>query len=559
MADSDASTRHGLIILLRRLRRPLLVLICVYAACVLGFVLVPGHTPDGQPWHMSFLQATYFVSFLGTTIGLGEIPYPFSDAQRLWATTAIYATVVAWLYAIGGLFALLQDPLFRRVLHESAVARSVRRVAEPFYLICGYDDAGHRVARELTEDNMRVVVIDIDQAKVDRVDIDNLRLHVPALGADASDPDALLLAGLRHPCCAGVVALTGSDAINTKVALTARLLNPALPILVVARDHAWHSRMAAAGADHIINPYDSFAERAVTAITMPSLHVLYEALTTQSGTATAEAPRVPRGHWLLCGGDLFTRTLRQRLQAIDVVVTTVAPAAAAQSGNHHITGDPTDPEVLAQAGLTHADALVAGTGEDIDNLSIALAARRERPDMFLAVRQTQRRNTPVFKAADADLVMRSSYVVAADVLRHLRAPLLSSFLRHARGQQEAWSAALLQQLREVVGDEVLESWVLPVNAQRMPAVCDALRRGEAVTLERLLTRTDGTRYAIHAVALLLVRDEHETLLPGAQTPLVGGDRVLFCGSALARTRMLGNALTRELAPLRLPLVGVLGR
>ena len=73
MQASDASTRHGLIFLLRRLRRPLLVLLCVYSACTLGFVLVPGRTPDGALWHMTFLQATYFVSFLGTFRFGGEI------------------------------------------------------------------------------------------------------------------------------------------------------------------------------------------------------------------------------------------------------------------------------------------------------------------------------------------------------------------------------------------------------------------------------------------------------------------------------------------------------
>ena len=91
--SAAARTRHGIFILLRRLRVPLSILILVYAMAVAGFTLVPGIDPQGRPWHMSLLQAFYFVSFLGTTIGLGEIPQPFSDLQRLWATAAIYGTV----------------------------------------------------------------------------------------------------------------------------------------------------------------------------------------------------------------------------------------------------------------------------------------------------------------------------------------------------------------------------------------------------------------------------------------------------------------------------------
>ncbi|MFN8851037.1 MAG: ion channel, partial [Inhella sp.] len=77
-------THHGFFVLLRRLRRPLVVLILAYAVAIVGFVLLPGQTPDGRPWRMDFLHAVYFVSFLGSTIGLGEIPYPFTPLQRLW-------------------------------------------------------------------------------------------------------------------------------------------------------------------------------------------------------------------------------------------------------------------------------------------------------------------------------------------------------------------------------------------------------------------------------------------------------------------------------------------
>ena len=88
-----------LYILLRRLRLPLTILIGVYAVSVLGFVLIPGVDDQGQIWRMDFFHAFYFVSFMGSTIGFGEIPYPFTGAQRMWTLVCIYATVIAWLYA----------------------------------------------------------------------------------------------------------------------------------------------------------------------------------------------------------------------------------------------------------------------------------------------------------------------------------------------------------------------------------------------------------------------------------------------------------------------------
>jgi voltage-gated potassium channel len=550
MIIDSPRTGHGIFILLRRLRLPLVVLVFAYAAAVLGFTLIPGIDGEGRPWRMSFLHAFYFVSFLGTTIGLGEIPQPFSDAQRLWATASIYATVVAWLYAIGALFAVLQDPLFRRVVREGAMERTVRRSSEPFYLLCGYDDTGWRVARELAEDRVAFVVVDVEPARVESIDVDDLHVDVPALAGDASDPKVLQLAGLTHPQCAGVLALTGSDQVNTKIVLTTRLLAPKLPTLSAARDHGWHPRLAAAGADQIINPFDTFAERVALSIRTPSLHVIYEALTTQTGTAMDEPPRLPRGRWILCGAGAFTRALRRQLKALEIDITLIDPDVdESATEDSCVRGDPTDPAVLRRADVEQASALVAATAVDIDNLTITLIARSASKQLFIITRQTQRRNTSVFRASPADLVMLSGFVVAAEVLRVIRAPLLSSFLRRARDEDEVWSAALLTRLRDVVASDVLESWSIGVNGSAAPTLCATLARGESVTLQRLMTRPDGSGQTVRAVPLMLQRGRDRTLLPPLDTRLHEGDEVLFCGRAHARSAMRYLATARSLPSL----------
>ncbi len=553
MITGPGRTRHGIFILLRRLRAPLTALVLVYAVAVFGFTVVPGSDPLGRPWTMGFLHAFYFVSFLGTTIGLGEIPYPFSDAQRLWATAAIYATVVSWLYAIGALFNVLQDPLFRRIAHENHIARAVRRLREPFHLICGYDDAGSRVARELSEDGSRLVVIDIDAGRADTVDIEDLSITVPALVGDASDPQTLLLAGLQHPLCAGVLALTGDDHVNIKIALTARLLAPNLPVLSAVRNHSAHARMAAAGADPLINPYDTFAERVAMSLRTPSLHVIYESLTTQRGTAMDEVTLLPRGRWMLCGFGLFALTLRRQLKRLEVetvIVDTVLDDSCDDANS--VLGDPTDPAVLRRAGIETCSAVVAGTTIDIDNLAITLAARSLNKRAFIIARQTQRRNGVVFRAAPADLVMLSGYVVAAEVLRVIRAPQLASFLRLAREQDEDWAAALLAALREHIGAEVVESWSIDFNAQGAPAAHRALAAGETLTLGNLLALTRSHGELAHAVPLLLQRDQQRQLLPPEHTVLQDGDRVLFCGRSRTRSTMRHLVLSHTLPALDAP-------
>ena len=95
-------------LILRRMRPPLLTLLIVYAIAVFGLTLIPGRDPDGNVWYMSIFHAFYFISYTGTTIGFGEMPHAFSDAQRMWVSLSLYAAVISWIYAFGTILALVQ-------------------------------------------------------------------------------------------------------------------------------------------------------------------------------------------------------------------------------------------------------------------------------------------------------------------------------------------------------------------------------------------------------------------------------------------------------------------
>lgn len=530
--------RPGFFLLLRRLRAPLILLIVVYAVAVLGFTLVPGTKPDGEPWRMGFLHAFYFVSFLGTTIGLGEIPYPFSDAQRLWATASIYATVVSWLYGIGALLSTLQDPMFRRIIHENRFAYAVRGLREHFVVLCGYDDAGKLVARELTEDGIGVVVIDRDQQRVDAVEVDELPMAVPALQANAVDPGTLLMAGVTHPCCIGTLALTGDDGVNLSVSLNAKILAPDREVICVAHSHAQQAAMARVGAEHLINPHDTFAERLAHGLLKPSLHVIYESLTTQSSTPMAEPPAFPRGRWLVCGFGAFGRSVHRHLVQIGIDVTVIAEHPPEDADVDHVAGNAMDAATLRRARIDTADGIVVATPNDTITLAIAMLARELNPELFLVVRQSERRNTPLFRALGADISTLAGYIVAAEVLRIIRAPQLSYFLRLARHQDEAWAAGLLARMRDRIGDEVAHAWSLCLDAASAPALLALIRRrGARVTVGDLMRAPDNRDLPLAAVPLLLQRPEGKCLLPGEAEPVAAGDRLLLCGTAVARGRL----------------------
>nr|MCU0809305.1 ion channel [Candidatus Contendobacter sp.] len=114
-----------LFLALRRMRAPLITLILIYAVSILGLTIVPSLDAEGNPSRMSFLHAFYFISYTATTIGFGEIPNAFSEAQRMWVTFCIYLSVIGWAYFIGALLALLQDQNFRNAVRLQRFGQAV--------------------------------------------------------------------------------------------------------------------------------------------------------------------------------------------------------------------------------------------------------------------------------------------------------------------------------------------------------------------------------------------------------------------------------------------------
>lgn len=531
---------HGLIfVLFRRLRVPLIVLLCAYAISVLGLVLVPGVDVNGEPWRMSFFHAFYFVSFMGSTIGLGEVPYPFSDAQRMWTMFAIYATVIAWLYAIGTLLGMFQDQAFWRTVRHTLFERGVRRIAEPFYIVCGYGDTGSLLVQALADRHIRTVVIDIDQDRIDALDVAGFSMSIPGLCANATDLGALRAAGLLLPRCAGVLALTNSDQVNLSISISAKLLAPTLQVISRAEYADTVANLKSFGTEHVINAFDEFADRLRMAIHSPSMYLLSEWLTS-TGDGDPQRPLdPPRGTWLLCGYGRFGKAVHRALssEGLNVVIVEKNPQAVdAPEGT--IRGRGTEAVTLREAGIEDAVGVIAGTENDADNLSIVITAREMKEELFAVARQNLRRNGALFESAWLNMVMQPGRIIARRILAYITTPLLAEFLARARRQDDEWANVLVSRIAGATGEERPSSWHVIIDDTSAPAVTAALAQKEPIRLAHVLVDPRNREEPLAAIALLLEREGELTLLPDGDTPLRTGDRFLFCGSAPAETHML---------------------
>ncbi len=524
----------------RRMRRPLLILLSTYSITVLGLVLIPGVDAAGNPWHMDFFHAFYFISFTATTIGFGEIPYEFTDGQRLWVIISIYSTVVVWIYAIGNLLRLIQDRAFQQAVTERRFARLIQRQRQSFILVCGYGETGSALVRALTDRHQHVVVIDINPERVSMLKLENLRQYVPALCGDAARPIHLLEAGLEHPLCEGVVAVTNFNEVNLKVAITSKLLHPDIKVICRADSHDVEANMGSFGTNYIIDPYDSFANHLATALQTPGLYLLAEWITGIRYQQLKPPIFPPReGLWIVCGYGRFGQAVYRRLkeEGIEPVVIEATPEKTGLPSGESVRGRGTEAVTLEEAGIHSAVGLVAGTDDDANNLSIIMTAREMKPDLFVVARQNMDENLRLFDAVQADVVMHPSSIIANKIRVLLGTPLLHEFLSLSVYNDDDWACELISRITALVNTEVPEIWELKISADTTYAISGALDRGRVITLSNLISDPRERDRLLPCIPLLLLRGSTRTTMPPEDTQLKQGDRLLVCGSFAALGRM----------------------
>ena len=527
-----------LFLFFQRMRVPLITLIVAYAVATVGFTLMPGVDDQGQPWRMSVFEAFYVVSYTGSTIGFGEVPYDFSPPQRLWTIVSIYLTVIAWLFAIGSIIGLLQDPIFRQIIERARLQRSVARINEPFYIVCGYGDAGAVLTQALSHRQQRTVVVDSDRERVDRLLVEDLGASVPAFCMDATVPENLLEAGLRSRWCAGVLAVTGSDQTNLKIAITSKLLNRRAAVYARADKRATADNMRSFGTNHVLEPVVEFCRRLRLSLTAPDTFRLNHWLSSGPHAALPGRQMPPRGRWVLCGYNPLGRALHQTLQAIGVDVTVIDNGTQQEElPPGSVLGRGTEAPTLEQADIRSASAILALTHDDADNLSILITARELNPKLFLAARENAGANHSLYEAVGLHFIGRPSLVVAGSILAQISSPQFQTFIERIEAEDNDVSARLLERLGHTAdeGPPLLRS--VRISHNRSPAVSHALDNGEQVLLETLCRDPRRRQALLPVVPLLLSRGDEHQLCPGPDTILQSGDRILFAGPRSAASQL----------------------
>ncbi len=546
MADANNKAGNPVVfIVLREMRTPVIVLICVYAVAILGMALIPGR--NGEP--MSIFHAFYFVMYTATTTGFGEIPEEFSDAQRIWAIVCLWVTVVTWLYSIGSIIRLLQNRFFQLAREEWYFIRAVRRISEGYYILCGFGDTGSLLARGLSDAGIPAVVLDKDQHRIRALELRDYSVPMPGLCCDAIEPRFLIDAGVRSPLCLGVIALTHDEEDNLKIAAVSRLLNPEIKIIAMSASTFHEETLATLGSDtHVVDPFKVFAKGLGAAICNPRLYILNEWLSHARGiTLNTRLNLPPPGRWIICGYGRMGREVYRVLTRFKVDTAVIDPRPHEEDIDIYIRGRATA-KTLNAAGIQKAVGVVAANDDDGRNLSILINARSLHPEVFMIVRQNRHQNEIVFNAANVDIIMQPSLITARKILFLLIAPLLKPFFSYLIDKHlhdTLFMDRLLETLKQSLGDSTPQLLTLSLVPDEAKALNQAWGQGAEIRLGDIL-RDPRLREDELSIVPFALKSKEGTLmfLPDHQVVLKSGDELLLCGTESALW-LLDSTLNNE--------------
>lgn len=527
-----------LFVVLNRMRIPFIVIVVTYAIAMIGLMIIDGVDDKGNVYHMTIFDAFYFVTYTATTIGFGETPYTFTYSQRLWVSFSIYLTVLGWFYGIGTLVSLLQDKLFLKEIRRAKFRRNIKNLRQKFIIVLGYNSITSAIIQKALEYDIRTVVIESEEQKVNELMLENFTPHVPVLHAEASSVQILEDAGITKQNCKAVVSLFNDDKLNLKIAVMSKLLNKNVKLAVKATTANQAENLLDVGVDVVANPFSIISKEIDIAFKAPNILKL-EKWIYKIDNLMAQTPHFPGGKYIICGFGRMGKYLHRRLSDNNIELVFIElnkdkiTDFICYGNTKVIINDADDKETLTKAGIHDCSAIIAATNDDIINLSILSSAKKLNPKIMTIARENELGNFSMFESSKIDHVFVPANILIHKTTNALINPLADKFLQLMIKQNEEWASKLVRELIEKI-DENPILYEIEIDKHLAPEIYLYLKQKNELNLSTLKTSLRNRELNNNVVPLLILRAEEEILLPSWNEKILEKDRILLACDEYAK-------------------------
>lgn len=195
--------------------------------------------------HYTFIDAIFMTFITISTVGFREI-VPLSDVGKIFTIFLIIFSLGTFAYALSTFSRYIIDGVHNNLFQKNKIKKMIDKL-ENHVLICGYGRNGKQAALELLDHNFNVVIIEKDEANIEKLKAERKFLFIKG---DATHDEVLHQANITM--ANSLISTLPNDADNLFVVLTAKELNPKLKIISRASDDNSDVKLKRAGASNVI-------------------------------------------------------------------------------------------------------------------------------------------------------------------------------------------------------------------------------------------------------------------------------------------------------------------
>lgn len=212
-----------------------------------------------------FIDCVYMTVITLTSVGYGEaVAITGNVTAQIFTMILITFGMGIILYALSSLTALIIEGELRGILRKKRMKKQIDKLKN-HYIVCGGGRTGAPLIEELAKSEEKVVLVELDDDKIDACKKNNNLLFVKG---DATDDQNLKDAGIDK--AAGILIALPSDKDNLFITMSARILNKKITIITRISDSRLEAKMKKAGANRVVSPNAIGAMRMASEILRPT-------------------------------------------------------------------------------------------------------------------------------------------------------------------------------------------------------------------------------------------------------------------------------------------------
>lgn len=515
-------------LVISKLRFPVLLLLIVFSISVLGLVLIEGTDTNGNPYQMSIFDALFVVVYTSTTVGFGEIPYPWNLNQKTWLMFVVISSVMSWLISVGRIVVILQDEHLKTQTRIFFFNRKMKKINENFYIIAGYGMVGEKLVDLMYSHGANLVIIDKNKDLIKN--LKNCRnINIYAIAGDVSDLDYLKMLQINKSCCKALILATGSDKVNTRASLAAKILNPSLNIISRANRNDSIRNMKSFKTNFVLSPYQLFSEKIFNTIYMHEYGIIENVLTSES--FKFKDTIIPSGRWVILGFNNFGKVLYKELVKKDYnfsIVDENIDKEKYQSDNF-IQGNGVDGIDLKEAGVEESNVLIANNEDDFNNLSSVLTAKILNPSIYCISVLNDSKNKILFEEAGVDFIIEPFELMVRKIFSIVSEPLVYKLLKYLKNNDK--DVIRLHNKLNYIKNKDTIVWNININSKQAPALYNHILSNENFKIGDMIKNNSSI------IPLAIKNKKELTFLPNRDDFLSKNDTILLISTQKEKTNL----------------------